>query len=507
MTADTRPLWPHQQRGLDEVQLLINCDENAICLTSPTGGGKSLMIRRLIRWGVEQGWDVALYTHRQILRDQLSRDMEAGGISHGLTASGFTSEPWKKVQVCMMQTVAARLRNGGKIPNSRLVLVDECHDQSRGQSEAILRQHQANGAVVVGVTATPVDVGHLYTRLVVAGKNSELRECGAHVWCRCYEPTVPDIHRELRRMKTGEFQQGDVVKAVMTPVIFGHVLEHWKRLNPDAKPTILFAPGVKESMWFSEQFNKTGVRSAHICGESVIVDGVEHRNDRAARLQVLEEVGKGNIPVVCNRFVLREGFDLPQLYHGVLATCFGSITSFVQSVGRILRSHHSLDHVVLQDHGGNIHRHGSPNEDRVWDMGKTATEIAQERKEQMKEHPEEQPIVCPECQTIRSGGPQCPSCGFQHKHSVRRVIQLDGKLRELKEVPGQSAKREEISGEQLWEKLFYIGRAKQWTFKKAAGIYKSKVGKWPEWGARLTPKRKEDWHKPICDVSWRDVIR
>ena len=507
MSVDNRPLWPHQQRGLDEVQTLINCGENAICLTSPTGGGKSLMIRRLIRWGVEQGWDVALYTHRQILRDQLSRDMEAGGISHGLTAAGFSSEPWKKVQICMMQTVVARLKNGREIPSARLVLVDECHDQSRGESEGVLRRHQADGAVIVGVTATPVDVGHLYTQLVVAGTNSELRECGAHLWCRCFEPTIPDIGNELRRMKTGEYQYGDVVKAIMTPVIFGHVLEHWKKLNPDAKPTILFAPGVKESMWFMEQFNRVGVRAAHICGKSVIVDGEEQPTTSEVRKQVLDEVGSGVIPVVCNRFVLREGFDLPQLYHGILATCFGSITSYAQSVGRILRAHPSLDHKILQDHGSNVHRHGSPNEDRVWDMGKTATEVAQERKERMKENPDEQAIVCPECHTIRTGGPQCPSCGFQHKNSVRRVIQLDGTLRELNEVPGQTAKRKEVDGEQLWERLFYIGKAKKWTFKKAAGIYRSKMGEWPAWGHRLTPKNKADWQKPISDVHWRDVIR
>ncbi|MTW08883.1 hypothetical protein GM524_13540, partial [Streptococcus pneumoniae] len=79
-------------------------------------------------------------------------------------------------------------------------------------------------------------------------------------------------------------------------------------------------------------------------GESLIVDGEELKSNRETRRQVLDEVASGEIKVVCNRFVLREGFDLPQLYHGVLATCFGSICSYVQSVGRILRSHPSLEH-------------------------------------------------------------------------------------------------------------------------------------------------------------------
>lgn len=505
MTTDTRPLWPHQQRGLDEVKLLVNCGETWNCLTSPTGGGKSLMIRKLIQWGVEQQWPVALYTHRQILRDQLSRDMESGGISHGLTAAGFSAEPWKRVQICMMQTVGARLKNGREIPAAKLVIVDECHDQSRGQAEAILRQHEAAGASIIGVTATPVDVGHLYKNLVVAGTNSELRACGAHLWCHCYEPTVPGIDKELRRMKTGEFVQGDVVKAIMTPVIFGHVINNWKTLNSDARPTILFAPGVKESIWFMEQFEKAGVKAAHICGETVIVDGVEHRSDKAARDQVLDEVRSGRVKVICNRIVLREGWDFPELYHCILATCIGSYKGYLQSIGRLLRAHPSLDKVQCQDHGANIMRHGSPNLDREWDMNKTESQIAAERKERLKEHPEECEIVCPECSTIRSGGPLCPSCGFQHKHSCRRVIQLNGSLKLIDEGASGSQQKMPVDKEKAWERLFYIGKNKGWSFSRAAGIFRSQFKEWPRWGMKLTPKSKSDWKKEIGSLKWNEM--
>lgn len=496
----TKPLWPHQERGIEEIKKLILAGEKRNCLTSPTGGGKSRIIEELILWGVKQGWQVSLYTHRQLLRDQISRSLHTSGIDHGMNASGFAQEPWKNVHVCMSQTVMSRLRNGGELHDSQLVIVDECHDQSRGGCEGLLNKHIEAGAALVGVTATPLDIGHLYQNLVVAGLNSELRDCGAHVWCRCFEPTVPDIHRELRRMKTGEFQQGDVVKAVMTPVIFGHVLTHWKKLNPYARPTILFAPGVKESIWFMDQFKRVGVKAAHICGESVIVDGEEMKSNRETRQQVLEDVAKGEIKVVCNRFVLREGVDSPSLYHGILATCMGSPVSFLQSVGRILRSHPSLDHVILQDHGGNVHRHGSPNENREWDMGKTASEVCSERKQKLEENPDLQPIVCPECGHIRKGGPQCPSCLFQHTKSIRRVIQLDGSLVEVSEGSKKKAKPPE-SDEAMWKKLYYVGKHKGWTFNKAAAIFKKERGRWPA-GIGLTPKSKDDWCREIGSLSY-----
>ena len=501
----TKPLWPHQQRGIDEAQALVNCGEQFICLTSPTGGGKSRIIEELIRWAVGQGWRVALYTHRQILRDQISDMLHGSGVSHGLTASGFEREPWKMVQVCMMQTVTRRLEHGHGIPEARLVLVDEAHDQCRGNAEKCLRLHTEHGASIIGVTATPVDVGHLYKSLVVAGTNSELRACGAHVWCDCYEPTIPDIHTELRRMKTGEFQYGDVVKAIMTPVIFGNVQDHWKKLNPDARPTILFAPGVKESIWFTSEFRKKGVRAAHICGESVIVDGVEHRSDKAARDQVLTDVKTGRIQIICNRFVLREGLDVPSLYHCILATCMGSLKSYVQSIGRLLRAHPSLDRVVCQDHGGNVMRHGSPNIDRIWDMGKTESQIAAERKELLKSEKEPSSIVCPECQFIRESGPVCPSCGFKHKHSCRRVMMRNGELKLLDESTASKPRKKEASPDKEWVKMYFIGRAKGWTFKKCAAIYKQNSGTWPksEWG--YVPKNRDDWSKAISTVQYKDL--
>ena len=41
-------LWPHQERGLRELVDLIKGGAKRICVASPTGGGKSRMMRTLI---------------------------------------------------------------------------------------------------------------------------------------------------------------------------------------------------------------------------------------------------------------------------------------------------------------------------------------------------------------------------------------------------------------------------------------------------------------------------
>src|SRR5262249_8275086 len=142
-------------------------------------------------------------------------------------------------------------------------------------------------AVCVGFTATPIGLGDLYDTLIIAGTNSELRECGALVPCYHYGPDEPDM-RHIRRVEVGkDLTENQNRRAMMVTGIFGGVLESWRKLNPEEKPTILFAPGVRESVWFADQFRANGIRAAHIDGEDVYVDGKWVKSSREARADVL----------------------------------------------------------------------------------------------------------------------------------------------------------------------------------------------------------------------------
>src|SRR5207302_733945 len=122
--------------------------------------------------------------------------------------------------------------------------------------------------------------------------------------------------------------------------LIGRVWEWFEKINPEHKPTILFAPSVQGSLWFAEQFIKKGVPAAHIDGEEVFVDGQVYRTGKSVREDVLGRSRDGRIGVLCNRFVLREGIDAPWLCHGIFATVFGSLQSYLQSGGRLLRAYH-----------------------------------------------------------------------------------------------------------------------------------------------------------------------
>ena len=105
---------------------------------------------------------------------------------------------------------------------------------------------------------------------------------------------------------------------------------------------------------------------------------------------------------------MREGIDWPWLAHGIMACTFGGLKSYLQSGGRLLRAHPSLDQVVIQDHGGNFWRHDSLNADREWQLEDTDKSIQEKHDEKYRTKSEPEPIVCPKCAKVRKTGGDLP---------------------------------------------------------------------------------------------------
>lgn len=502
-------LWPTQQIGIDELLAAIEAGERRLCLTAPTGGGKSLIMREMIR---RLDWPTALLTNRRMLCKQLGRGLTEDGIPFGIRASGEEGDPMARVQLCMVQTELSRVYKRATVSRhwAKLVLVDELHVNCSGAAQKLWEDYIEDGCVGIGFTATPLGVGHMVDRLILAGTPTQLRGFNALVPATVYAPDEPDAKSLKQSEKTGEFTEGSVRKAIMTKVIFGRVFEHWQRYNPDARPAILFAPGVAESIWFCEQFAAKGVRCAHIDGEKCWLDGEFLPADDETRDYIGSLSKSGEVAIVSNRFVLREGIDWPWLYHGILATCFGSLTSYLQSVGRLLRAHSDKSECVIQDHGGNWHRHGSPNQDRKWDLSMTPYKEAQIRQERMREKKEREPITCPQCHAVRLGGPKCHACGFEHTLRARMVIQKNGTLREMSGDIYKPRRRAEATARMIedWKKTYYRMKRAGRTFKQAEALFAMEHNwQYPPKNLPLMPVSDADWYQKVQDVPYSDLVQ
>lgn len=476
MTDDT-PRWPHQVQGVADVHAAFASGFDDVCLVTPTGGGKSLMATDLVRDFYEGGDGSVLYTNRRLLVTQAGKAFSAAGIDYGVRASGHAAEIQKAVQISSLLTEESRVfkREQWELHNCKLAIIDEAHGVGRSPiAMKIIKTHLEAGVKVCRITATPVDLIGCQ-KLIVAGTNSSLRACGAHVPCHTFGPDEPDM-RHVKKNAVGEFSYNDVTKKIMVQSIFGRVYDNLLKLNYEMRPTILFAPGVKESRWFVEQFNRRGISAAHI----------EAETPDSEREDIINGSREGKIKIICNRFVMREGVDLPWLAHCVFATVFGALSNYLQAGGRLLRSYPGLQHVTLQDHGGNFHRFGSLNQDRTWELGDTDVEIEKKKKAAINEGKgEPEPIICPKCRAVRKKGPKCWKCGHEHKRTLRLVVQVNGTLKPQTGNVHKPKKKSNKSQEQKqWDSVLYAcANAKQpKTYQQALALYKHKHGDFPPFG-------------------------
>lgn len=527
-------LWPHQQHDIDAFHAAVAEGHRRILLTRPTGMGKSRVLTELLWSYVARGRRAILYSNRRLLIDQLCRDMDAHGINYGIRAAGHAPRD-ALLQIASIQTeqsrtlrtpkrlkklkdqldagdlepdayfreVAAVERKAMDLYPAELVVIDEVHQMATGAAVEIMAMHCAAEAVILGVTATPINLGRLFDHLIGAGNVSEGRACGSLVPCVHYAPDEPDL-AGFRAVAGEDLSEKDAEKLMLRKGLFGRVLENYHLYNPEHAPTILFGPSVQGSIYFAEEFTKAGIAAAHIDGQDIWLNGELHRSDPDLRQYVLDATRTGEIEVLCNRFVLREGINLPHIRHMILATRFGALQSYLQAGGRGLRACPGKECLTVQDHGGNYLLHGSLNSDRDWSLGITSSEISGLRQERMRRGLEAEPFLCPQCRRVWIRGTVC-SCGYKLDRTKRSriVVQSDGTLKEVSGTAIPPRRYADPSLEQRWERIYWAAKKGKsgLTFRQAIGWFvQDTKGRWPMDHWKFMPRDLTDYVKRVRDV-------
>lgn len=512
-------LWAPQRRGVLATIDALNRGKNVV-LQAATGGGKTQMAIELFRWAQSQGLTGSFCVNRKLLVAQTSARFASAGLPHAVRAAEYDDmyDPSQPFQVCSVDSEMARAYNPKRMVWSRfnagLVVVDEAHIQKGKKMGEYLADQKARGARVVLLSATPVGLSGMADELVVSGTMSEYRACGALVPAVVKSISNPDMHK-VKRNKTGEYVMGDRSRAIYTQTIVGDVLDRWKKYNPDARPTMLYAPGKAESVWFTEQFANAGVRFCHVDATEACI----FENGKAERIklnrttwqQVLDDYVSGRILGLSSRFKLREGIDVTSTYCCILATPIGSLASYLQTVGRVLRrSEETPDQVLVIDHGGNYLRHGSPNHDRPWSLWWTLPEnaVSEMHTNQIRNGKEPEPIRCPKCEGERLGGSKCPHCGFEHQKSVRNVIMEDGtfETHEGRLIPKRRVKTTPDT-EKDWSNMFWAFRRKKLdkSFAQLYAFFKHEKGYAPPRDMKFMPKTEHGWYQKVHLASFDEL--
>jgi DNA repair protein RadD len=511
-------LWGPQARS---VQAVIDATSRVdrVCLYSPTGSGKTRMAIELFNWAMSRHVGGIFYVNRKLLVGQTADRVAAAGLPYGIRAADYEdkydfSAPF---QVASIDTERSRVSKRNiwerhDVGRGGVVVVDEAHIQKSDSMWEACEHYKKAGAKVVLLTATPIGLSDWADELIISGRLQEFRDCKALVPAVVRSIEQPDL-RKIKRNLTGEYVLDGQKRKIYTQSIVGNVLKKWKQYNPDARPTMLYAPGVDESVWFTQQFEKMGVKWAHIDATDAWVDGKKHKLGRALWDEILGRYKANEIKGLSCRFKLREGIDVPSTYHCILATPIGSLASYIQTVGRVLRySAETPDHVLVTDHGGNYLRHGSPNHDRDWQAWWKLPEhvVSTMHERSISEGKIPEPIRCPKCEGERAGGSKCPHCGYEHAKSVRHVIQENGKmvLREGKLIKPRIERRNPDT-QDLWERMFWGWRKSKKcadkTFAQLEGYFAHEHGYHPPRDLSLMPLNRLDWYRKIQDLPMSEL--
>jgi len=511
-------LRPNQVYALEAIPKAVEAGYRNICLTGPTGSGKSRIMYELLAGSSDE---MSLYTDRRMLLRQIAKGLSDHGIEYGFRAAGEQPALLRRVQLTMMQTEGKRANEAWEIHPAKTILIDELHKMSAGTMQTLLEHHRAEQphSVMVGFTATPLGLGHLCDKLIQAGTVSEMRDIGALVPAYHYGPDEPDT-KWIGKIAVdgGECGIPQPKRMEFAHRVFGRVTEQYELLNPERKPGVLFAPGVAESLWFAQELCRQGIPAAHIDGEHCWIDGEQHDTSDELRQQILDASKDGRIKIIANRFVLREGIDAPWWEHCIMATVFGSLTSYLQAGGRMLRASKETGktRATIQDHGGNWHRHGSLNSDREWNLGYDDRIVAGLRAKSLREKKEPEPICCPKCYALRLSGPKCPQCGFEYNKRVRSVLQKDGSLKPMYGDifrPRRQLSNTERLREEWTSRIRAIRKSSKptvasMTFSQAEVAF-ARDHNWgyPPHSLPMMPVNDIDWFMPVKDVPVERLTR
>lgn len=296
-------LHDFQRVAVDKVVSLLHQGRRPL-LQSPTGSGKTLMFSSVIHDHNPRGRTVIMASMIRLCRQPFKYEWLAERGGHNQWAAQAVAATPKSILANWEELV-----RHGRIG---LVVADECHGAVAAQAFQVIKRMRAQGAGVMGVTATPdrADLQVLDTvfdEVVVAITIEEAIGRGFTARPRVLSYKMPDGSRILG--------QPDEIETVTAT---------WWHETRGKEPTILFTRTVAKAVAYANHLNKHGVAAAVIHGG--MSDEIQD--------SIIQEYETGKIPVLCNAQILTEGVDIPCTRRIILAKSVDSRKVFSQATGR-----------------------------------------------------------------------------------------------------------------------------------------------------------------------------
>ncbi|MFD2248914.1 superfamily II DNA or RNA helicase [Pseudochelatococcus lubricantis] len=397
-------LRPYQADAVDALRDGIRAGRKRQILVAPTGAGKTIVATHLLKQASDKGSYAVFLVDRVALVNQTSQTLDDYGIRHGIVQGN--SERWsphENVQVCSIQSLARRF-----LPRRpSLIVYDEAHAQYKS-SIKFIEDHPE--AVAIGLTATPFTpgMGKFWDDAVNVTTTRALVDDGFLIQPKIYVAKSPD-DKELGLNSFGEFSDESAGAAGIR--IVGDVVSEWIGKTHEhfggAAKSIVFSPTVEHGRVICAAFAAAGYNFQQI---SYLDRSDDERAAKIGEFRRPDSMIHGLVS--CG--VLTKGFDVPDVLIGVSCKPYRkSLSSHMQEIGRVMRSHPDKTRALWLDHSGNIERFALDMFD-VWDNGAGLLSTAEKRDSETRKRDEQtrEKVVCPECSGALRGN-TCAACGWE----------------------------------------------------------------------------------------------
>ncbi len=462
-------LHPHQERAVDLVRqaisrLMHEGKHPRAVLQAPCGFGKTVISSALFSLALSKGKRCAFLASGRQLIFQKSKTLRDCGIPHSVLMSRELFIPDTRCIVASKDTLWARDYE----LECDLLVVDEAH---LGMSEIFMEILKSNPSMtVIGLTATPAlgngkGLGSFYNSIVMTETYENLIQGGFLCPARIYAPYSVDMSGVATN--DGEYVMTQVAQRFDKPELVGDVVTHWKNLA-EGRPTGVFASGVQHSIHLAEEFNRAGIPAVHMDADT----------EQTEREDAFGKLKDGTVSVLTNFAILRTGVDLPFISCGQLAVSMNSLNTYLQTCGRFLRTSPLKSDAVIIDHGGNIFRHGWPDQDHAWSLHAPGT-VQERDKEVAKKSPPKEALTCQRCGAIRGIGQVCKNCGHTKVRRGELVKFADGTLREV--VKKDKLPPKPITDRQkAWNRALGQAARRNGTIDTARLLFVKAMNEWPQ---------------------------
>ena len=411
-------LRDYQQELLREAEAALEPPEARVMLQLPTGGGKTRIAAELLARWTGRGGKAAWLTHRAELSDQTCGVLNKAGVRATNTLTWNIDDPAPArnggVVILMAQTVSRRNYFEGvwdEYGPEDLLIIDEAHHATAPGWERAICQWPGR---VIGLTATPwrleKDRGfnHLFGCLIPGPQIKDMQSKGHLAKAEVLRPDASELISGGEPAYDGDYRQKEIEKLNEDRYVWtAGAFEYWKKHAQD-RQTIVYAVTRDHARNLSSVFNDASVHAAVILGGPPDKGGTPHET----RTRLIKQFSEGKLQVLVNVAVATEGFDLPNASCVLIARPTLSLALYLQMVGRGLRPKSDGGDCLILDLGGNVERHGFPDDEHEWSL---------EPRGQQTEDGSPPIVRCPYCEHLSpASSHSCRFCEYEFGKDCER---------------------------------------------------------------------------------------